>query len=350
MSRAQLTSTVEQNSAGAAAPIVAGKNFVANGGFDIWQRGTSISLAASASNIYTADRWVTASGANQAMTVARYPTSDTTNLPNIQYCARVQRNSGQTGTSNIGFLQTFETVNSIPYAGKTVTFSFYARAGLNYSATSNGLTAFVISGTGTDQSIFSGITNQVNNGITTFNLTTTWARYTLTTTIPSNATQLLPYFQWTPTSTALTNDYYEITGIQLEIGSVATPFSRAGGTLQGELALCQRYYQRLAASSIYPYAFFTQGTVNSSTQVKCLYTANVAMRSAPSFAKNGNWVIGPGGQTVSSIQTDMYTSNNGSFPQWNILVNVASGLTVGQSAFIYANNDSTAYLEFSAEL
>ena len=55
MSRAQLTSTVEQNSAGAAAPVVAGKNFLANGAQEIWQRGTTI--AASSSAFYSADRW-----------------------------------------------------------------------------------------------------------------------------------------------------------------------------------------------------------------------------------------------------------------------------------------------------
>ena len=43
MSRAQLTSTVEQNTGGAVSPYVAGKNKIINGDFGIWQRGTSFS-------------------------------------------------------------------------------------------------------------------------------------------------------------------------------------------------------------------------------------------------------------------------------------------------------------------
>ena len=142
MTRSQLTSTVEQNTAGATPPLVAGKNFVLNGGFDLWTRGTSFTIAASSPasfSTYLADRWQTQTGANQAITVSRQATSDTTNLPNIQYALRYQRNSGQTGTGSLYIVQSFETVNSIPLAGKTVTLSFYARAGANYSATSNAL-------------------------------------------------------------------------------------------------------------------------------------------------------------------------------------------------------------------
>jgi len=78
----------------------AGKNKIINGDFGIWQRGTSFSLAASTgiTSGFSADRWQTATGTNQACTLSRQLTNDTTNLPNIQYCLRYQRNSGQTGT------------------------------------------------------------------------------------------------------------------------------------------------------------------------------------------------------------------------------------------------------------
>ena len=109
---------------------------VINGGMDVWQRGTSISIAAS-NNGYTADRWQTYTGANQAITVSRQSVADSTNLPNIQYCIRYQRNSGQTGTGDLNIGQNIETANSIPLAGKTITLSFYARAGANYSPTSS---------------------------------------------------------------------------------------------------------------------------------------------------------------------------------------------------------------------
>ena len=53
MSRAQLTSTVEQNTGGAVALFVAGKNKIISGDFGIWQRGTSFTPT-SGSSAYTA--------------------------------------------------------------------------------------------------------------------------------------------------------------------------------------------------------------------------------------------------------------------------------------------------------
>ncbi len=222
----------------------AGKNAVINGGMSIWQRGTSISLAASAGATYLADRWQTFTGANQACTVSRQATGDTTNLPNIQYALRYQRNSGQTGTGGLWLTQPFESVNSIPFAGRAVTLSFYARRGANYSATSNLLDVYLVTGTGTDQNLISGYTGSTNAVSSNATLTTTWQRFTYTATLASTITEIGLLTVFNPTGTAGANDYYEITGVQVELGSYATTFSRAGGTIQGELAACQRYYQK----------------------------------------------------------------------------------------------------------
>jgi len=230
--------------ASSGAPYVAGKNWLINGAFDIWQRGTSFTTPTN--QIYTADRWdVYRGGFNAGMTVSR----QTTGLTNFQYCARVQRTSGNTVTAAVGFIQMVESVNTIPLAGKELTISFYARAGANYSSTSNALDLTVYMGTGTDENLpAAGYTGQTSSS-TSVTLTTSWQRFTHTFTPASTVTEMGPEFGWTPTGTAGTNDYFEITGVQLEVAGSASAFSRAAGTIQGELAACQRYLPCFSPSS-----------------------------------------------------------------------------------------------------
>ena len=344
MSRAQLTSTVEQNTGGAVSPYVAGKNKIINGDFGVWQRGTSISVAAS-TNAYTADRWFISTATSQACTVSRQPTNDTTNLPFIQYCARVQRNSGQTGTGGLGFWQNMETVNSIPFAGKVATASFYARAGANFSASGNNLTVIgAISGTGTDQNLASGYTGQVNGGVTTATLTTTWQRFTVTATIPTNATELTFYTTYSPTGTAGANDYFEITGVQLEAGSVATPFTTATGTIQGELAACQRYYWR-ASVGAYNYLPGT-GSGNTTTSVLMAFPLHQTMRVSPTsvdFSAICFW----DGVAQSAVATSAGIQS-GNADTVIIYFGVTSGITVYRPYLILTN--ATGYIGLNAEL
>ena len=160
------------------------RNPVLNSAMNVWQRGTSVS--ATASNAYTADRWQLAANTSQTCTVSRQATGDTTNLPNIQYCARVQRNSGQTAIGAYALAQSFESVNSIPFAGKVVALSFYARAGANFSSTSSNMLVQLYSGTGTDQNLLTGFTgSNVVAANTATTLTTTWQRFTITGTVPA---------------------------------------------------------------------------------------------------------------------------------------------------------------------
>jgi hypothetical protein len=328
--------------------VAAGKNPIINGGFDVWQRGTSLSFPASTYG-YTADRWATSTNASQACTISRQLTNDTTNLPNIQYCVRLQRNSGQTGTGTLFYIQALETVNSIPFAGKTVTFSFYARRGANYSATSNILAVAIGTGTGTDQTPFSAWTNAASPISQNATLTTTWQRFTYSATLASNITQIKPSFTFDPTGTAGANDYFEVTGIQLELGSVATSFSRAGGTIQGELAACQRYYYRLQPTATvqqfgFGWAFSTTGAVH-------LIDFPVTMRTNPTALEQSGTA---GDYTVAFAATAVGCSavpsfNNATVKSAVVTSTVASGFTVGQGNNL-RSSATAAYLGWSAEL
>ena len=331
--------------------MAAGKNAVINGALDVWQRGTSFT---SPNNVYTADRWsALISATAPTTTISRQTTGDTTNLPFIQYCARVQRNSGQTNTGALFLTQSMESVNSIPYAGKTVTFSFYARAGANFSSTSNALNALVVSGTGTDQNInggFTGSSNVINQPAT---LTTTWQRFTFTGTVASTATQLGFYFTYTPTGTAGANDYFEVTGVQLELGSVATAFNRNAATIQGELAACQRYYFRASGSSNSDnYGTMSGfGLATGSTSTTFGYQLPITMRTGVTSIDYANLSIYGGGSGGAGFLTITGATLNRSTPNFAELGLTNSGTaTTGAVYRIQNNNSGGSYLGFSAEL
>jgi hypothetical protein len=267
-------------------------NPVLNSAFQVWQRGTTITGAAAIT--YSADRWMALRDAFVAgFDVSRQVTNDTTNLPFIQYCARVQRTAGNTGLQFMWMANNFESINSIPYAGKTVTLSFYARAGANYSSASNVLQARLYSGLGTDQNIATGYTGTATPIDQNATLTTTWQRFSYTATVASAATELAIRFGYTPVGTAGANDYYEVTGVQLEVGSVATPFKTYAGTLQGELAACQYYYK----PTLYGIGKFT------STTAAVLQVNYGIMRVAPSvvFVSGGIDEIGTTTRTATAI-------------------------------------------------
>jgi hypothetical protein len=309
---------------------------------DIWQRGTSI--ANTASTLYTADRWVTV-GSPAAFTISRQATGDTTNLPNVQYCARVQRNSGQTNTTGFDFLQGFETTNSIPYAGKTVTMSFYARAGANYSPTSSILQAQLYSGTGTDQSptaAFTGQATVINQNAT---LTTTWQRFTYTASIGATATQLKTIFSMAPTGTAGAADFYEITGVQLDIGSVALPVRRNGATIQGELAACQRYYWRISNGSVY--SSYGTGVAGSSTLAYIVINYPTSMRINPTSVDFSTLMLSDSANNNAVTNLTLDQPNTG---KATLTVFTAGGMTQYRPQNLVNNNNTAGYLGFSAEL
>jgi len=220
-------------------PYTGRRNLLYNGAMQVWQRATS-GTTTGADNYKTMDRWRNRTGSiGQSMTVSR----QSAGLTGFQYCARIQRPSGGTDTGRLNLIQSLETSDVVRFAGQTVTLSFYARKGANFSGASNNLLTYLITGTGTDQywlNIASG-GNPLING-TTWTLTSSWQRFTASVFVPSTEESMFLDFSYDPTGTAGADDYYEITGIQLELGDKATPFEhRSYGE---ELALCQRYYEK----------------------------------------------------------------------------------------------------------
>jgi hypothetical protein len=323
------------------------KNLVINGGMDIWQRGTSIAASGS-SKVYTADRWsFWRGGLATGATVTRQGTADTTNLPFVQYCARVQRDSGNTSTQAVKLASDMESVNTIPYAGKAVTVTFYARKGANYSVTASDVNCELLSGTGTDQQIINGYTGQttVASGFQT--ITTTWQRFTVTGTVPATSTQLgIVFSSGAPVGTAGANDYFEVTGVQVEAGTQSTPFSRNAETIQGELAACQRYYCRWTGGAAYhPYGL---GFATSTTAGAIIVNSPVAMRVAPTTIDYSTIYLEDYASASSTAGT--VSAFNAGPLVTKLNFTGLSGMTAGRGIYIFSNNDANGYLAFSAEL
>jgi hypothetical protein len=316
-------------------------NSVLNSAFQIWQRGTSVAGSGTA---FLADRWQAYRGA-AGSTFSRQVTNDTTNLPFIQYCIRAQRDSGNTSTSPYSIGQNFESVNSIPLAGKAVTLSFYARAGANYSAASGALEVNLATGTGTDQNIYTGLTGRANPILQNVTLTTTWQRFTATATLATTATQVAMSFAATPVGTAGAADYFEVTGVQLEVGSTATAFHTNGPTIEAELAACQRYYERYEVSTGSNLMFGT-GFGQSSTNIQMMLPCFVTKRVAPTSIDFSNlaWANGIASQNITAMTIN--SSNT-----FSVFANATTTGATGGNAYALANRGSgTGIIALNSEL
>jgi len=264
-------SILVSNAAGSSfaySPINAGgKNAFINGAADIAQRGTTV--AANAGVIYTLDRW----GYNCTAATTATVSQVSSGLTSFRYALRFQRTAGTTSTPRVYLGNTVETANAISYAGKVIAFSFYMKTGTNYSGT--GVNWSLLYGTGTDESVMNGFTGSTTLLSGTFAANTTWTRVTGTATLPSTATEFGASFNSDTSGTAGADDSFYITGLQIEMGSVATNFSRAGGSIQGELALCQRYLPALNIGTK------VLGVASSTTQSYIYPIFPVTARTAP---------------------------------------------------------------------
>ena len=151
---------------------------------------------------------------------------------------------------------------------------------------------------------------------------------------------------WQYTTTA-TNTSIDVWGVQLEAGSVATAFQTATGTIQGELAACQRYYYRQTGSN---YSSYGQGAAYSGTSAWLLVQHPVTMRKAPTVIEYSTLCLefyGVSATAITALSIDSGANN----PTVSLLVaDVSSGLTQYRPYRLANNANSSGYFAVNAEL
>jgi hypothetical protein len=223
------------------------KNRIINGAMGISQRtavNTNVAVGTGTAGTFGPDRFSGYTGTGSLWNISQVSTT----AYDFPFALRLQRIAGQTSTSAVYLRQIIETVNCKDLAGQTVTLSFYATAGANYSG--GAATVQLFTGTAADQgttslntAAWTGLVSAIN---TTFTPTTTRTLFTFTGTLGATIQEVAFSINWSGSGTAGANDYIDITGVQLEKGSTATSFDyRPYGT---EFDLCRRYCEVYSGS------------------------------------------------------------------------------------------------------
>jgi hypothetical protein len=207
-----------------------GENMIINGGFDVWQRGEIFSAGTAR---YTADRWT----ANATTRVDKIPF-----VPNgegLALSAQFLMSPGNVFLIRHGIeLQSANDNKPAPIKHNTD----YTISGWVYMISADTLT--FRAAYADDALNFSNAQDVVAGGTVLASVSAgAWEKFSYTfnsgtvNPLVSNVCFALSF-----NNNVLDNQSY-LTGMKLEEGSTATPFTRAGNNIAGELAMCQRYYE-----------------------------------------------------------------------------------------------------------
>jgi hypothetical protein len=259
-------------------PISGTRNRIINGGMAVDQRnaGAAQTFTAAAALAYSVDRWYGyCTGANvtgqrvQGATVGQY---------RYQF-------TGAASVTGIGFGQRIEQLNSADLAGTTATLSVDLA---NSVLTSVTWTAYYATTADTFGTLASPTRTQIATG--TFTVNSTVSRYSTPISIPSAATTGIEIVF---TVGAQTSGTWTIGDVQLERGTVATPFERR--SYGQEFALCQRYYEIVGAAGSSDIVI--GGIATAATQYAYVsFPFAVPKRAAPTVTKLGTWTPSNSGQ------------------------------------------------------
>lgn len=345
---------------GAAASPYVLKNRIINGDMRIDQRNAGASVTQSTSVVYTVDRWWIYGSAASKFTLQQ----QTSVVPTgYTHAIKATSSSAYTvaSTDEFDIAQYIEGFNVADLGwgtanAKTVTLSFLVYSSLtgtfggqiaNYNSSRSYPFSYTISSANTWTTISVTIPGDTSGtwytnssagilvlfslgaGSTKSGTAGTWASANYTSATGA-------------TSVVGTNGAtFYITGVQLEVGSTATPFERR--MITTELQLCQRYYWKFTGPS---YAGVCAGYSNSTTGGNFIIKYPVTMRSAPTFSTGGLSINNAAGNYAVTSVASGYAGTDTAFTA----IATASGLTAGQGCIMTINSAGTGYLDGTAEL
>ena len=256
------------------------RNAVINGGFDVWQRGTTFNAISNTN--FCADRWWVVTDATGTVNITQQAISS--QGLGFTNCLRAERSAG-TARWVVGTNLETSVVNR--FKGKTVVMSFYVRKGSAFTANLD-----IVFGTKSTEARFGSNVDVTATTIANASInTTTFTRFTTTLAIPSGTAGLGFSVEFAAASQAgAANAFFEITGVQLEVGAVATPFEFEDyGTT---LSKCERYYQKFVTRVEY--------NNSSTTSTYIDWQFKTSMRATPTVINNG------GAATVDGTTENRY--------------------------------------------
>lgn len=326
------------------------RNLIINGSFDINQRGFTSQTAQG----YNFDRWFLAPGGDgtstatpQTFTLGAAPVQGYESRNFVQIAV-----SGQTSVNALTiYAQRIENVRTL--ANRQVTVSFWAKA---TSGTPKVAIEFE-QNFGTGGSPSTAVTTYINN----VTISTSWVRYVVTGIVPSISGKTIgtandsylslnmwlsagSTFNARTGSIGIQNNTFQIWGVQVENNYQPTPFEQRPFGV--ELALCQRYYYRRSPSK--PYALMTDfGNAFATNLAYPPINLPVTMRIVPTEIETLNIVLT---DLVTNYATTATIYSDGSSQDAVQVQLTATGLTQYRSYAARANNSTSAYISFGAEL
>ena len=346
-----------------------GSNLIINGAMQVAQRNTSVAGITSGAEYRTADRWMvqvnfatfTASVENDA------PTGSGLRKSLKMLCTTGNASPGATDLNHVQYRwegQDVQRIKKGTASAEQLTLSFWVKSNVTgtyvavlYDQDNSGRfesKQYSISASGTwEQKVLTftadtgnfPLDNDNANSLRLYFMLASGATYT------SGSPQTWGAFSngaFAPGQTNLaasTNNYWQITGVQLETGPVATPFEFE--PYEATLRKCQRYYYRTTGTAAFS-KLSLFGAAYATTNTQGDFVMPVPMRTGVTSIDWSTLAVNDNA-TNTAISAASVGSGFGGTEVVGVYF-TSTGLTVNRPYQIVTNNNAAGYIGFSAEL